>query len=173
MQKEKREDFESRLTMIERIDYRSIKAASGRGAMVNNEASLEQVYMGAKLINESFSDVGRIDTDILKVFARLKPQDAPGRRIRRLASSLENIQYGRAHKGNCTSLEWRTVINEIRQAEEEDAGGETSAVDGPGRADAGKVRGDRSRLDVSLAASSFHSGACRGRHGRSSPRSAG
>jgi hypothetical protein len=117
-QKEKREDFESRLTMIERIDYRSIKAASGRGAMVNNEASLEQVYLGAKLINESFSDVGRIDIDILNVFARLKPEDAPGRRIRRLASSLENIQYGRAHKGNCTSLEWRTVINEIRQAED-------------------------------------------------------
>jgi hypothetical protein len=118
LQKEKREDFESRLTLIERIDYRSIQASSGRGAAVANEASLEQVYLGAKLINDAFNDVGRIDVDILEVFARLKPEKAPGRRIRRLASSLENIQYGRANKFNCTSLEWRTVIEEVRQAEE-------------------------------------------------------
>ena len=112
---EKREDFESRMTLIERIDYNSIKKnPSGRrnDADIDHEARLEQVYLGAQFINNAFNDVIKIDVDILKVFAELSPDEAPARRIKRLASSLENVQYGRVHKGNCTSLEWQIIIQD-------------------------------------------------------------
>ncbi|MDS4042292.1 MAG: hypothetical protein RKP20_14060 [Candidatus Competibacter sp.] len=113
--KEKREDFESRMTMIERIDYKSMfenRIVGRTGIDLKHEAKLEQVYLGAKRINDAFNDVKQIDRDILKAFYELEPEEAPARRIKRLAASLENVQYGRVHKGNCTSLEWQKVIDE-------------------------------------------------------------
>lgn len=115
-QKEKRKDFESRMTMIERIDYESMrkrKIGERNETDLEHEAKMEQVYLGAKRINDAFNDVIQIDLDILKAFYGLKPEDAPARRIKRLATSLENVQYGRVHKGNCTSLEWQETINGI------------------------------------------------------------
>jgi hypothetical protein len=113
--KEKREDFESRMTMIERIDYKSMfenRIVGRAGINFKHEAKLEQVYLGAKRINDAFNDVKQIDRDVLKAFYELEPEEAPARRIKRLAASLENVQYGRVHKGNCTSLEWQKVIDE-------------------------------------------------------------
>lgn len=104
---EKRVDFESRMTLIERIDYSSIK---DHGVHVAEKASLELVYLGAQFINNAFNDVIRIDDDILEIFFTLSLEEEPARLIRRLASSLENVQYGRIHKGNCTSVEWRKII---------------------------------------------------------------
>lgn len=115
-QREKREDFMSRMTMIERIDYQSMmnQAPAGKRHIIDvqSEARLEQVYLGAKYINDAFSDVYQIDRDILKAFSLLPPEDAPARMLRRLASSLENVQYGQVHKRNCTSQEWKKIIDE-------------------------------------------------------------
>lgn len=109
--REKRKDFETRLTMIERVDYRSMCEKAGEGTRVADQARLEQTYMGALMINQSFSDVHEVDKDVLALFQALPPEDAPARRIRRLASSLENVQYGRVHKGNCTGHEWSQAID--------------------------------------------------------------
>ncbi len=110
-QDEKRADFESRLTLKERIDYGWILSKNAaRKPDLDSEAKLEQVYLGAQLINVAFSDVIQIDQDILKTFFDLPPETVPARRIRKLAGSLENVQYGRVHKGNCTSSEWQDII---------------------------------------------------------------
>lgn len=117
-QKEKREDFESRLTMVKRIDYASLKNECGRDVeteatrldALDKQARLEQVYMGAQWINNFFNDVVRVDENIFEVFRRLDPSTAPLRQIKRLAGSLENVQYGRVNIGNCTSMEWRDTI---------------------------------------------------------------
>jgi hypothetical protein len=109
--REKRNDFESRLTMIERIDYRSMCEKAGHGTRVADQARLEQSYMGALMINQAFSDVHEVDEDVLALFQALPPDKAPARWVRRLASSLENVQYGRVHKGNCTSQEWCQAID--------------------------------------------------------------
>lgn len=118
---EKREDFESRMTLIERIDYSSIKMKPSdqrNEADIDHEARLEQVYLGAQMINNVFNDVKEIDLDVLEVFATLPPEKAPARLIKRLAASLENVQYGRVHKGNCTSLEWQIIIQDKISSED-------------------------------------------------------
>lgn len=119
--REKRKDFESRLTMIEKVDYRSMCEKAGEGTRVADQARLEQAYMGALMINQSFSDVHKVDKDVLALFQALPPEDAPARQIRRLASSLENVQYGRVHKGNCTSQEWVQAIDTRIPAHQRDA----------------------------------------------------
>ena len=115
-QTEKREDFESRMTLHEKIDYKSMmnkRIGERTVGDVTNEAKLEQVYIGAQMINNAFRDVTRIDLDIIKAFALLDPSVAPGRKVKRMASSLQNVQYGRVNKGNCTSLEWKDFIDKF------------------------------------------------------------
>lgn len=119
--REKRKDFEARLTMIERIDYRSMCEKAGEGTRVADQARLEQTYMGALMINQSFTDVHEVDRDVLALFQALPPDMAPARLVRRLASSLENVQYGRVHKGNCTSQEWVQAIDTRIPAHQRDA----------------------------------------------------
>lgn len=123
-QKEKREDFESRMTMIQRIDYKSMQDERERvgernGNVFDEEAKLEQVYLGAKRINDAFIDVSEIDIDVLKAFSLLLPKTVPARKIGKMATSLRNVQYGRVHKGNCTSLEWQELINSMPKYEQE------------------------------------------------------
>lgn len=113
---EKRQDFESRLTMLERIDYASMLKETDDRVRLQNQVRLEQVYLGAKMINDAFNDVHWIDRDLLDLFRVLPPDTAPARRIKRLAASLENVQYGRVHKGNCTSQEWQEVLDGKRDA---------------------------------------------------------
>lgn len=50
-QKKKLDDFQSQLTMIERIDYQSMKKLAGNGPLLPDQARREQVYL-ANLINE-------------------------------------------------------------------------------------------------------------------------
>lgn len=114
-QREKRKDFESRMTLIEQIDFQSMisRAVGDRHAIdVESEARLEQIYLGAKYITDKFNCVQKVDRDILEAFSRLAPDVAPARKLKRLAGSLENVQYGRVHKGNCTSLEWQGIIDQ-------------------------------------------------------------
>ncbi len=109
------------MTLIEKIDYQSIKANlihDRQDENLNKDARLEQVYMGAKFIQDTFEDVSLIDEDILKFFSIMDPKKAPGRKIKRLAMSLENVQYGRVRKNNCTSIEWLDTIREVFESAE-------------------------------------------------------
>jgi ATPase family associated with various cellular activities (AAA) len=117
---EKLSDFKSRMTMIERIDYASLAvpdpdedeewkddpaARSRRAYELEMEAKLEQVYLGAMMIRSQFSDVQEVSREVLEQFYRLEPEKAPARRIRQMAVSLRNVQYGRVTRENCA--EWR------------------------------------------------------------------
>jgi len=110
---EKLSDFESRLTMIESIDFDSLLAAyKGKKQKIrlNKEARLEQVYLGASMIRKHFDDVSYVSKDILKYFYDLNPAGGTSRRIRQLAASLLNVQYGTVTPKNCESWddrEWR------------------------------------------------------------------
>jgi hypothetical protein len=118
---EKLEDFKDRMTMKEKIDYNSLKSEYGDlgSEKLDNEARLEQVYLGAKLINDCFSDVKQISEDVLKKFHELDPSKNPIRKIRKLAVSLQNLQYGRVKKSNCMTLEWQDVLKDLYKNKEE------------------------------------------------------
>jgi hypothetical protein len=82
-------------------------------AELDHQTRLEQVYMGVEWVNDAFNDVQKIDYDILSFFYLLDPSKGLTRIIKRLSSSLENIQYGKAHKGNCTGDLWRKNISDL------------------------------------------------------------
>jgi len=105
---EKLSDFKSRITMIEKIDYKSLQFKYGdlRESELKDEARLEQVYLGASMIHDIFSDVREVSQDVLNLFYQLDPEEVPAREIRKLVLSLQNVQYGRVNKKNCNSPEW-------------------------------------------------------------------
>ena len=96
-------DFKSRMTMVEKMDFISLKSSVPKKSdfRLLQQCRLEQVYLGATMIRNYFSDVGEISKEILEVFQRLSPEETPAREIRRLAASLENVQYGRVTRENC------------------------------------------------------------------------
>lgn len=171
-QKEKLDDFESRLSIIKKIDYKSLqrqevqgnvsggqnfgeklrqefcyriqekvrerlwKRGSGDGdytfrkiepedvrlvppswddvlealITLDHQARLEQVYMAVEISCKEFGDVRLVDVDLIRFFYGLDPASSPTRGLKRLATSLENVQYGRLHKGNCSGLKWKNSI---------------------------------------------------------------
>lgn len=107
---EKLPDFKSRMTIIVDMDYKSLeeKYKNEPGvAQLKKEAKLEQVYIGAIKIRDHFPDVSKVSEAILKKFYELDPSDNPYREIRKLAASLQNVQYGIVKRKNCTSYEWK------------------------------------------------------------------
>jgi hypothetical protein len=111
---EKLGDFKSRMELIERIDYKSLStnSKSNYAVELQSQARLEQVYLGATLIKQFFSDVQEVSYEVLKYFYRMNPADAPARKIRKLAASLQNVQYGRISRENCNNWEneyWQEV----------------------------------------------------------------
>lgn len=108
-EEEKLPDFKSRMTMKVEIDYKSLekkyKNSPGLDTL-EKEAKLEQVYLGAIKIRDNFPDVSKVDKAILEEFYELDPSKNPYREIRKLAASLQNVQYGIVKRKNCTSYEW-------------------------------------------------------------------
>jgi hypothetical protein len=102
---EKLSDFESRMVLIEKIDFKSLSSNCKDTNRLQNQARLEQVYLGAKLIKHHYSDVHEISKEALRQFFILDPSEAPARKIRKMATSLRNVQYGRITKRNCTNWE--------------------------------------------------------------------
>jgi len=108
MQGEKLSDFNSRMTLREKIDYQSIydigknKNEKNR---IEHQAKLEQLYLGAVLIRSYFPDVNEISFNILKYLYIQKPEDESSRELRKLIRSLRNVQYGRITCNNC-GPEW-------------------------------------------------------------------
>lgn len=130
---EKLSDFKARMTLIERLDYESLKSAAfdeggkNAGNRFEEEARLEQVYLGAAMIRREFSDVQEISREILEYFYKLDPANLPARRIRMLARSLRDIQYGRVTRKNCD--DW----GKIGWGDEADAEKMVKVVFSPGK----------------------------------------
>jgi hypothetical protein len=105
---EKLADLRSRLTMIKRIDFESLRGYYGEDHEdeLRTEAQLEQVYLAMAMIRRYFSDVRFISSDVLRHFRDIDPSEggAP-RRIRKLVESLKNVQYGKITHANCESWE--------------------------------------------------------------------
>jgi cytidylate kinase len=106
--REKLSDFKSRMTIIENIDFKSLALTTKDTERLQNEARLEQVYLGAAMIGRHFPDVQKVTKEILDHFHKLDPAEAPARAIRKLAGSLRNVQYGSVSRANCESwdIEW-------------------------------------------------------------------
>jgi len=103
---EKLSDFKSRMTRIERIDYQSLLSMSPQESWrIEQQARLEQVYFGALMIRRSFSDVRHVSREVLDYFHKLDPATTPTRRIRKLAASMQRVQYGIVTRDNCASWE--------------------------------------------------------------------
>ncbi|MCP4547144.1 MAG: AAA family ATPase [bacterium] len=105
---DKLNDFMSRMSLIEKLDYDSLQQAAFERAGKNareqfiKEAQLEQVYLGAMMIRREYKDVREISRQILKHFYHgIDPAGAPARELRRLAQTLEDVQYGRVTVRNC------------------------------------------------------------------------
>jgi cytidylate kinase len=121
--KEKMSDFESRMDMIARIDFKSLtseyKGEEGE-KQLRDEARLEQVYLGASMIKSFFPEVQEISVEILQKFHKLNPTKSPTRKIRRLASLLHNVQYGKVTVDNCDNWEGEGITWREKTAEKKE-----------------------------------------------------
>ena len=108
---DKLSDFESRMTLIEKMDYESISDAyDNKSDKLEQEARLEQVYLGAAMIHRYFPDVTKISAAVLKKFGGLNPKKSPARKLRGMAGSLKDVQYGKVSSVNCES--WKNPPEE-------------------------------------------------------------
>ncbi len=107
---EKLSDFRSRMTLQERIDFESLEDAYRHDtSLLQSEARLEQVYLGAVMIHRFFPDVVEVSEAVLRQFHKLNPAEGPARTIRRMCESLKDVQYGRVSKKNCE--EWTPEVS--------------------------------------------------------------
>lgn len=102
---EKLSDYKSRMSMIRRIDFQSLRDASKDKGVMESQAKLEQVYIGALMIKKYYSDVKEISQDVLEKFYQENPLEAPARSIAKKVSLLKNVQYGRITPQNCSLWE--------------------------------------------------------------------
>jgi hypothetical protein len=93
----KASDFESRLT----LPPLPLDDDTGRD---DNQARLENVYLGVSLLRSVFPDVRRVSTKVLRAFHLVSPA-IPVRDLERFVRSFANIQYGEAWARNA-STEW-------------------------------------------------------------------
>lgn len=107
---QKYSDFESRMTLVERIDFKSLSIVYGENEYekLEAEARLEQVYLGATMIHRVFPDVKLVSLAVLNQFYQLNPAESPARRIRTMCQSLRDVQYGKVSRRNCE--DWRDAV---------------------------------------------------------------
>jgi hypothetical protein len=106
---QKLSDFKSRMTMIERIDYRSLRNEYDNKERLDREARLEQVYLGAILLQQAIPDVAAVEYAVLDQFYIMDPSDSPARAIRKRVALLSDVQYGTVTRKNCEDwgpVEW-------------------------------------------------------------------
>lgn len=113
---EKLSDFESRMTLIEKLDYESLgknyETDSPDSQRIEKQAKLEQIYLGAIMIKNFFPDVRAVSKEVLRQFKTLNPANQPARKIRWLAESLRNVQHGVVTRNNCTQWGEKDWSNE-------------------------------------------------------------
>jgi hypothetical protein len=97
------------MTMIKSIDYESLKNQTQDKVKMENEARLEQVYLGATIIRKMYPDVQWVGYDVLERFHDENPAESPARNIAKKVAALTNVQYGRITRANCSmweNIEW-------------------------------------------------------------------
>jgi len=96
-------DFESRMTIDVKMGYQSIldSATNERKDLIEQEARLEQVYLGALMIKDYHPTVETVTLDLLNRFRDLLPTSNPARTIRKDITRLQNIKFG---KVSCDNL---------------------------------------------------------------------
>jgi hypothetical protein len=109
---EKLSDYKSRMTLIKSIDYESLRNQTQDKVKMENEARLEQVYLGTAIIRKMYPDVQWIGYDVLERFHDENPAESPARNIAKKVAALTNVQYGRITRANCSmweNVEWSSV----------------------------------------------------------------
>jgi hypothetical protein len=99
---DKAPDFLSRMSLITRIDYRSMIAdvpTRNRKAF-REEAGLEQIYLGVSQIARQYPHVRELDRALLGSFFACDPSGA-AREIRRLVTQLKDVKGDRVGRSNC------------------------------------------------------------------------
>ena len=106
---QKYSDFESRITLVEKLDFASLQRIYGEKEkkVLHSEARLEQVYLAAIMIHNIFPDVTLVSRRVLRHFHSLNPKESPSRRIRQMCEALRDVQYGKVSRRNCD--EWGDV----------------------------------------------------------------
>ncbi|HSS79102.1 MAG TPA: ATP-binding protein [Thermoanaerobaculia bacterium] len=90
-------DFEQRLTTTVKLDYKSLRDEAKNDKEkeeVRLKAKLEQVYLGATMIQQRYPDVERVGLSALQMFYDLDPEKSPARKIRKTVEELRNVQRG-------------------------------------------------------------------------------
>ena len=88
-------DFEERLSTTVKLDYRSLKALASSDKEredIRKKAKLEQVYLGATIIQQRYPDVEGVGPLVLEKFYELDPTKSPARKIRKMVEELRNVQ---------------------------------------------------------------------------------
>lgn len=114
-------DFQQRLTLMVRLDYQSFWDAEIDDKAredVRLKAKLEQVYLGAMMIQERYPDVNKVGESVLRKFYSLDPGKSSARKIRKMVEELRNIQYGVVTARNVSpdSPPDRNLIRLVRSA---------------------------------------------------------
>lgn len=94
---EKISDFHDRLTATVKLDFKSLSdAAKTDNARqdVRQKARLEQVYLGATMIQKQYRDVEKVGEALLRTFYDLPSEESPARKIRKQVEELRNVQRG-------------------------------------------------------------------------------
>jgi len=105
---DKIDDFISRMTIIGQFDFKTLKELlkqQHRDLALNDQARLEQIYLGATMIRRLYPDVDHVAKGVLKRFHDLDPEESPARKIRNLVMMLKNVQYGKITERNCSEWE--------------------------------------------------------------------
>jgi len=94
---EKVSDFEQRLTATVKLDFKSLSESARTDTArqdVRQKARLEQVYLGATMIQQRYRDVEKVGESLLRTFFDLPSEESPARKIRKSVEELRNVQRG-------------------------------------------------------------------------------
>jgi hypothetical protein len=92
---EKASDFVSRLT----LGPLDLKISGKLTEAEENEAKLEEVYLGVSLLRSLFPDVHRVSTKVLRAFHTL-PVSVEARELKHFIKAFADIQYGEVRAKN-------------------------------------------------------------------------
>jgi hypothetical protein len=111
-------DFRARMTVTKQLDYQFLRSKAQKDHQqqtFDDQCRLEQMYLGATMIKYFHPGVEWVETQVLERFFRMDPSASPAREIRKLASLLRNVQFGRVTQENWGE-NWNVFIEEYGEA---------------------------------------------------------
>jgi hypothetical protein len=113
-------DFRARMTITKQLDYQFLRAKAQKDHQqqeeMDRQCRLEQLYLGAAMIKHFHPGVEWVETQVLERFYRMDPSLSPAREIRKCASLLRNVQFGRVTRENWGE-NWDRFIDDYREAQ--------------------------------------------------------